>query len=131
MRRYDWQIQFAEFVRERLSMPFAWGSNDCCTFAASAIEAITGINPMADVTPYDSEMAAARLILRAGDLQALASQFLGAPLPPLMAAVGDVVLVMNAGRELLAVCNGGTALAPGALGIEVVGMESAVAAWRV
>lgn len=131
MRVRDWQGRFAAYARERAAVPFAWGSNDCCTFAAGAVEALTGENPMADVGPYDSEMAAARLILRAGDLRALASQFLGAPVPPLMAAVGDVVLLMNEGRELLGVCNGVNALGPGPDGIVALEMSAALAAWKI
>lgn len=131
MRVRDWQDRFSAYVRERAAVPFAWGTNDCCTFAAGAVEALTGANPMAGVEPYSSEMAAARLILRAGDLRALASQFLGAPVPPLMAAVGDVVLLVNEGRELLGVCNGINALAPSPEGVVALEMSAALSAWKI
>ncbi|MNL18359.1 hypothetical protein D3C87_1395020 [compost metagenome] len=131
MRVADWQDRFSAYARERAALPFAWGSNDCCTFAAGAVEALTGVNPMADVAPYDSEMAAARLILRAGDLRTLASQFLGAPVLPLMAAIGDVVLLTNEGRELLGICNGVNALAPGPSGVVALEMTAATAAWKI
>lgn len=131
MRVRDWQDRFSAYARARAAVPFSWGTNDCCTFAAGAVEAITGSNPMAGVAPYDSEMAAARLILRAGDLRALASQFLGAPVPPLMAAVGDVVLLMNEGRELLGICNGVNAMGPGPDGFVALEMTAASAAWKI
>jgi hypothetical protein len=131
MRLPDWQLRFSEFGKARVSMPFVWGSNDCCSFAAAGVAAITGRNPMAGVAPYNSEAAAGRLILRAGDLRALASQYLGEPVPPAFAAVGDVVLVMNEGREMLAICNGVNAMAPGAAGIVPLGMDAALAAWKI
>lgn len=130
-RLLDWQTRFAEFGRARARMPFVWGANDCCSFAAAAVQAITGRNPMAGVVAYASEAAAARLILRAGGLRALASQYLGRPVPPAFAAVGDVVLVMNEGREALGVCNGVNVLGPGPAGIDVLGIEAALAAWKI
>ena len=127
----DWQTRFAEFGRARARMSFAWGSNDCCSFAAAAVEAITGRNPMAGVTPYDSEAAAARLILRAGGLRDLASEYLGAPVPPAFAGVGDVVLVVNEGREALGICNGVNVVGPGPAGMDVLGIDAAIAAWKI
>ena len=131
MRLQDWQLRFSDFGKARASMPFAWGSNDCCKFAAAAVEAITGKNPMATVAPYATEGAALRLVAKAGDLEALASQYLGAAVPPLMAAVGDVVLVMNERRHMLGICNGTNVLAPGERGTAVLHMEAALAAWKI
>lgn len=131
MRHPDWQQRFSAFGRARINMPFAWGSNDCCTFAAAAVEALTGAAPMAAVPPYDSAIVAARLVEEGGGLEPLAASFLGASVPPVMAAVGDIVLVINSEREMLGVCNGTNVLAPGAQGIAVLGMESALAAWKI
>lgn len=131
MRLPDWQTRFSEFGKARASMPFAWGVNDCCSFAAAGVEAVTGRNPMAGAAVYDTESAAARLILRAGGLRSLAIQFLGEPVPPAFAAVGDVVLVMNAGREMLGICNGVNVVAPGSLGMVALGMDAALAAWKI
>ncbi|MDQ0040813.1 DUF6950 family protein [Variovorax boronicumulans] len=131
MRRADWQERFAAFAKERAEMPFAWGTNDCCTFAAGAVLAITGKDPMASFEPYDSPLAAARLVETGGGLSVLACSLLGPSVPPLMAAVGDVVLLTNEGRELLGVCNGPGALAPGKDGAVIVEMTAALAAWKI
>lgn len=131
MRLPDWQERFSDFGKARGSMPFAWGSNDCCTFAAACIAAITGTNPMADVRPYNTERAAARLISKGGGLLALATSFLGASVSPLRAGVGDVVLVTNEGREMLGICNGVNVVAPGEFGMVALGMQAAVAAWKI
>jgi len=112
-------------------MPFAWGSNDCCCFAAAAVELLTGVNPTVGVATYASEIGAAKLIARAGDLKALASQYLGEPVSPLMAGVGDVVLVVNEGREMLAVCNGVNAMAPLESRMVALGIGAATAAWKI
>lgn len=112
-------------------MPFAWGANDCCTFAAAAVEAITGANPMTSIEGYDSAFAAARLVNEAGGLEKLATSVLGEPVSPRMAAVGDVVLLLNEGRELLGVCNGTSAIAPGRLHMTALSMDAALMAWRI
>lgn len=131
MRLIDWPLRYSEFGKAHMSMPFAWGSNDCCTFAAAAVEALTGRNPMAGVDTYASEIGAAKLIARAGGLKALASQYLGESVTPLMAGVGDVVLVVNEGREMLAVCNGVNVMAPAESGMVALGISAATAAWKI
>lgn len=131
MRREDWTARYAEFAKDRASMPFEWGPNDCCSFAAAGVEALTGANPMASAERYDSALGAARLTNAAGGLLALAASFLGEPVSPRLAAVGDVVLLSNDGRELLGVCNGVNALAPGAEGSVTLEMSSATAAWKI
>ena len=131
MRLPDWQLRLADFGKARASVPFSWGSNDCCTFAAAAVEAIRGENPMAHAAAYDSEFGALRLIASAGSLRALISSFLGVEISAKAAAVGDVVLVMNEGAELVAICNGVNAMAPGPGGMVALPMTAAVAAWRI
>lgn len=112
-------------------MPFVWGSNDCCTFAAAAVEAMTGSDPMASVERYDNPLAAARMVEAGGGLLDLATSLLGEPVSPRMAAVGDVVLLKNEGRHLLGICNGVNAIAPGRDGLVALEMTSASAAWKI
>jgi hypothetical protein len=139
MRLPDWQQRFSDFGKARASMPFEWGSNDCCTFAAAAMEALTGRNPMASFESYGTSRGMRRQALRrlfrrmekAGGLGAFAHQQLGPSSPPLFAAVGDVVLVMNEGREMLGICNGVNLMAPGSLGMVTLGMNAALAAWKI
>jgi hypothetical protein len=131
MRRHDWQMRLAAFAKERAAMPFEWGKNDCCLFAADAVLAMTGTDPAESLRGYASALAAQRLVDEAGGLRELVSQFLGGPVSPLMAAVGDVVLLENEGRDLLGICNGTNAVGPGEKGMAVLGMESALAAWKV
>ncbi|MDM0024070.1 DUF6950 family protein [Variovorax saccharolyticus] len=130
-RLQDWQLRFAAFAKERASMPFAWGSNDCCLFAADAVLALTGKDWGADYRGgYDDAKRALRA-MPAGGLREVASRALGEPVSPLLAAVGDVVLMESEGRELLAICNGTSAIGPGADGLTSIDMEAALAAWKV
>lgn len=112
-------------------MPFVWGSNDCCTFASAAVQAMTGSNPMDSIERYDNPLAAARMVEAGGGLLDLAISLLGEPVTPRMAAVGDVVLLTNEGRDLLGICNGINALAPGRDGLVALDMTTASAAWKI
>lgn len=38
----DWPERLAALIEKRRNVPFAWGENDCLTFALDAIEAVTG-----------------------------------------------------------------------------------------
>lgn len=139
MRLPDWQTRFSAFGLDRENLPFRWGSNDCCTFAAAAVEALTGVNPMASFECYGTlpgpRRAALRRLLRrlnkAGGLKSLATHFLGVPVSPRLAGVGDVVVVLNEGQEMLGVCNGVNVIAPGKQGVAVLEMDAALAAWKI
>jgi hypothetical protein len=131
----DWQARFAAFIQARLALPFAWGTNDCATFAADGVLAITGV----DVAPpvlrlHRSAAEALHQLLAHKGLFAIATAALGEPIPALMARVGDVVLLTVAdadGRQCLGLCNGTTAMGPTQRGAEHVAMSQALAAWQV
>ncbi|WP_291015024.1 hypothetical protein [Hydrogenophaga sp.] len=131
-RLHTWQTRFAVLCMERKVVPFEWGKNDCCLWAADAVLAITGKDFAEGLRgTYATTAEAARMLARVGGVRQLATDVLGDPVSPLHAAVGDVVLFEDAGRELLAVCNGGTALAVAESGLEPLPMSAALAAWRV
>lgn len=128
----DWQARFAALCDARRSTPFAWGSHDCCLWAADCVQAITGHDFAAPYRGrYDDAKGAAELLVRDGGVGAIASAALGAPVPVSLATVGDVVLVQQEGRKALAVCNGSAALATGPHGLVSIGMDAALAAWKV
>lgn len=132
MRLHDWQARLATLVDERRNIAFAWGVNDCCLWAADAVLAMTGKDFAAPFRgEYGTDREAAELVHRLGGVGAIASQALGAPVPAAMAAVGDVVLVVQDGRKALAICNGTTALTTGPHGLIPIGMDAALAAWKV
>lgn len=130
-RHHDWQLRLEAFLRARRSTPFAWGANDCTVFAADCIEALTGVKVLPDLRDYATERQAARLTKTHGGLVGIATAALGEPIPVLAAGIGDVVLSRAGERDMLAICNGGTCIAPGADGIVHLGMSTATMAWRV
>lgn len=123
----DWQLRLEAFTRERSSVPFAWGSNDCALFAADAVQAMTGVHLCPELRGYRDVRQAVRALAVIGGVRELASKALGDPVPAKRARVGDVVVVQTGKREALSICNGQTALSPGI----AVPMTQALAAWRV
>lgn len=131
MRRADWQSRLAEFARERLVMPFEWGRNDCCLFTVDAVWAMTGQDHAITFRGYDTALGAERLLKANGGVRGLATKAWGEPVPVAFAAVGDPVLMLNEGRELLAVCNGTSAISAGPDGVVALDMSAALAAWKI
>ncbi|MBK5203845.1 MAG: hypothetical protein JJD98_00100 [Polaromonas sp.] len=131
-RKHDWQLCLEAFVRERKSLPFAWGTNDCAIFAADCVRAMTGTDvALPALRKHTTELQAARSLKRHGGLVGIATAAMGEPLPPLMAGIGDVVLSKAGERDMLAICNGGTCMAPGPDGLVQLAMATATLCWRV
>lgn len=128
----DWQKRMAALCAERQAAPFVWGTHDCCLWAADMVQALTGLDFASTWRgSYSTAAEAAHLLAELGGVSEVAISTLGQPLAPAFAGVGDVVLVRHDGRELLAVCNGGTALCVGPDGLYATGMDAALAAWKV
>jgi len=54
-RTSDWQQALAEYIGSKRDEPFEYGENDCCMFAAGAVMAITGTDPVPEFRgKYDS-----------------------------------------------------------------------------
>ena len=132
MRRGDWPERLAAYIEEHRNTPFRWGSHDCCRFAAGAVLAMTGRDPMADFD-YANEIGALRLIKKAGSLDVLLHQTLGQPLPSVaQARSGDVVITDINGGSSVGVCLGRTcAFAAEPAGLAFSPRTAARAAWRI
>ena len=134
-RLADWPLRLEAFLAARQQQPFAWGAQDCATFAADAVQAITGV----DVAPpalrrHRHARAALRSLRAHGGLPAIAQAALGTPIPLVLAGVGDVLLTRpsaQAHHPMLAVCNGSSAIAPGPFGLVSIGLAQVSHAWRV
>ena len=131
IRREDWPEALHALVDLRAGMPFAWGYQDCCAFAAAAVEAMTGIDPMADLRGYHSRETAEAILAAQGGLEAAVTARLGEPVGTALARRGDVVLVDVARVSALGICLGDFAAAPGPRGLEWVDRAFWRAAWRV
>ncbi|KKI17501.1 DUF6950 family protein [Sphingomonas sp. Ag1] len=115
MHRYpDWDARLAAYLEPLRLRPFAWGKHDCCIFAAGAVEAMTGVDPMPEFRGrYTTAIGSARALRRfgRGDLAAtLDGKF--EPVPAALAQRGDIV--MSSG--LLGICWGPFLFAVGSEG---------------
>ncbi len=95
IRSEGWEGRLAAYLETRKSMPFAWGSQDCCTFACAGLVAQGLPDPMAGVRPYRTARGAAGAIGRLGGTLDEAATTLAAGLheiAPAFAGRGCVVL---------------------------------------
>ena len=73
MRILTWEDALSDYITTKRHEPFEYGSNDCCLFAAGAVEAITGEDPMSEFRgQYDSLKASLKALkeIGAGTLEA-------------------------------------------------------------
>ena len=128
----DWQLRLEAFVSAHQCQPFAWGANDCATFAANCVQALTGQDPApAGLRNHRTAKQATRTLNRHGGLVGIATAVFGQPVPVAGAQVGDVLLVRFGKRMALGICNGATVIGPGPAGTVAVGFDRAAACWRV
>ena len=131
-RLRDWPERLDALLRAHACTPFTWGRHDCCTFAADAVRAVTGVDVMGSLRgQYSTAAGARRLTSELGGLNAAVTRLLGTPIAPTGATVGDVLLLAQDARELLAVCNGTAAIAPGRTGLQTIAAPQVLAAWRI
>lgn len=138
MKRFaDWPARLNRFFEARELRPFAWGANDCSTFAADDVRELTGVDLLTDCSPRWGDATEAGLTIRRerGLLGAL-NRRLGAPLQtPALAQRGDVLLVRaplaQGHTRFVAVCDSDRWAAPGAGGLLRGPLAQAVKAWRV
>lgn len=119
-------------------MPFAWGGNDCFTFALGAVEAITGARDLYPAT-WDDAMSAMREIEKHGSYEAMISGVLGRPSQNWKEARrGDVVLAETGDNHRAAIwrrpsmlCVGSTICGPGHNELTFMPLSDAALVWRV
>jgi len=136
-RRETWARDLEAYMAEVRDVPFAWGSHDCCTFAAGAVEAMTGENPIpASCPPCGSREDAFAILDEAGGLEALVGLLAvrngWRAVPPALARRGD--LMIFAGKDdgpLLAVNVGASAVGPTERGTITIPAGRAVKAWHI
>lgn len=135
VRHEHWPSLLAAYLAD--DRPFAWGGRDCCTFAAGAVEAMTGADPAAALRGrYRTEQGAARLLKRHGGLEALAARLAREhglrDVPHAFAGRGDVVLIETGQGPALGVIDlAGRIAAQGPDGITWHDAGIARRAWKV
>ncbi len=108
MRLEDWEDRLAVYLARVETEPFAWGTHDCALFAASCVEAMTGVDPAVDFRgAYQSKAGAAKALREIGNgtlLKTYQARFREKPAG--FAGRGD--LVWNG--EAMGICIGAEAL---------------------
>ena len=118
--------------------PFAWGRNDCATFACDIAEAVCGVD-FADPLRgrYKTRRGAARVLkgFAGGGLDVAAEKIAvqhGRPeVAPSMARRGDLVLIDTDLGLALGVCVGESIASAGPDGVALMPLSAARRAWRV
>lgn len=119
-------------MQQAQAQPFAWGRNDCCTFAAEAVHAVTGRSVLPLLPGQWTSARTARTVLRQlGGLQRACDRFLGPRVAPALAQPGDIALVHMGRMNALAVHLGGYWMAPTAVGLQPMDAQWIASAWRV
>lgn len=131
VRRPDWRVRLDAHLAAAARHPFAWGSHDCVSFAAGAVEAMTGEDLRAG-TRYATAIGARRLLRRLGAADVLGLARAHLPEIPVAAArIGDLAAVATPDGPALAVVGGGHVLAPAHQGLAALPLSAAHAAFRV
>jgi hypothetical protein len=133
MRYQDWPERLNRILKESQNTPFAWGSHDCCIFAANVILELTGVDHAADIRgTYTTAAEAARMIEERGGIKGIATTALGSEINPKLAQRGDVVLIQTPEYgDTLTICIGHQCAGPGINHIQTRPIVDAIAAWRV
>jgi hypothetical protein len=131
-RRDNWPNLLAQFIEQRRDQPFAWGVNDCCTFAADWVQLCTGVDyAQAWRGRYVSGLGAVRVLDEAGGVEVLVDSLGLNRVTPQLAGRGDIV-AQQAGRGVtLGVCLGVTTAFVAEDGLVFGPLSSVETAWRI
>lgn len=135
-RLENWPALLDAFIEARRERSFAWGTQDCCMFAADAVREITGLDPAAEFRGrYDSALGAIRLLWDRGGVEgvvvAAAKAHGFAEISPAFARRGDLVLG-DFGHDVAAgICLGAHVAFPGPNGLTPVPLSLTHRAFRV
>lgn len=94
VRQEGWENRFSEYLTDKQGQAFSWGVNDCLSFVAGAVEAITSTNLKSNYPDYNTEEEAAKVLRDNGGLVKIIDKHLGAGNRNILCAKrGDVVII--------------------------------------
>lgn len=129
MRKDNWPSYLNQFLST--VGPFEWGKNDCCLFAANAVEAITGHDPAKQYRGYKTKLGAAKK-LKGQSIESVWTKEFGEPINPKLLQRGDVVLFQNEQEQSVGVCLGIKFAAIAEEGLMMLDMqERAIMGWKI
>ena len=131
----DWPERLAAFIESRRAMPFEWGRNDCATFAAEGLAAMTDNPAWPMLGEWHTRRQAMRELRARGGMFRAVAAWLGEPVTGDAAALvprGSVVLAEGGMGPTLGLCTDGLRwCAPGATGLVWRPMAGVGVAWRI
>lgn len=134
MRLHEWPQLLDAQIELARSRPFAYGSFDCCLFAADCVLAMTGQDPAEQLRgSYQDELQGRELLVQLGGLEQLAREAFGEPINKAMAQRGDLVLAPLAEGEAdcAGICIGHYFAFPTVVGLRFARRELVRLAFRV
>lgn len=94
-----WEQRFRETFLSKYTLPFKYGSHDCCLSVCDCILAITEIDVAKEFRGYKSKKKALNYLRKYKDVKGMAEyiteKFNMIEIPPPFAGRGDVVLVQD------------------------------------
>lgn len=132
MKQEGFAESLALFTAARRLTPYNWGTNDCVTFAADSVAAVSGNDPLGSLRGTWTNEAEAMAVLEAqgGLIAAMDARFPRKARE--FAQRGDVVLLKDAnGQPSLGVCVGRDAVSPGEQEMLLTPITEARIVWEV
>lgn len=129
MRYEDWPERLDVFIEDARNKVFKFGVNDCCIFAARAVESIINIGLLEKVQELHKSKSSRK------NLASLVSTTLKTykfeEVPPLSAQRGDVVIFETVLGDTVGISVGNSIVAPGEYQLEFFPLYIAKRAWRI
>ncbi len=133
IRLDGWEARLAGAANQRRSLPYRYGTNDCCSFARACIEAVTGTVLLPEIEAPRGWLAVARVMIARGweSVEDLMGEVIGPAIAPDLSRPGDIVSYEQGGEFHLAVRIGDAALTPSMTGLTVIDSSLWRHAWNV
>lgn len=133
-RLENWPTLLSLYVDSRRSQPFAWGTNDCCIFAADWVLIATGHDiASAFRGGYSGALGANRIIREAGGIENLLAEH--APglqrISPKLVGRGDLVLRTFENGPTLGINLGAIDCFVAEHGLAFVALDEKATCWRL
>jgi hypothetical protein len=130
IRLPDWEHRLFALIEASKDTPFAWGTFDCCNWAAMCYESVTGKVSKLNSTKRKDEKAALRFIKKMGSMSAILEKELGESVSPKFARRGDICLIEKE-RASIGVCVGAMVVCVDIDGLVNVPMREVTKAWHI
>jgi hypothetical protein len=126
----NWPDLLTAYIERKRHEAFAWGSNDCCLFAADWVQIATGHDIAAQWRgQYASALSAHRALNRGGGIERLVDEAGGMKIATALARRGDLVAQDGGDGVALGICVGSVAAFLARDGLQFVTFPNAKV-WR-